>query len=82
MWPFGNQKITLEYNNVKYTLRPKDIPGLKGSGRISIVNRKGMQRQSTSGNFYGKLEQRQDGEKCFINGVEISALVRKLKSRI
>lgn len=81
MWPFGNQLITLEYNGESYKLKSGDIPGLRGSGVITVVNRGNVQRQSTSGRFYGKLNQRQMDGRCYINGVEVSGLIERLKAR-
>jgi len=80
MWPFRRQRIVLEYNGDSYMLGRNVFPGLKGSGIIEITNKDGYQRQSSSGSFYGRLEQSQVNGKCFINGVDVGALVNKLDS--
>jgi hypothetical protein len=73
-------KIILEYNGKRYRLKPKDIPSLKGLGRIIINRRNGLQEQVIEGCF-GNINSYQDDSGSYINGVNIEDLIKKLEAK-
>ena len=71
-------KIELEYNGKTYILSNKDIPHLNGNGKIVIQASEGSQSQKVYGSF-SNLSCYQDGKRCFVNGVDIGSLVKRLE---
>lgn len=77
---YFKQKIKLEYNGEAYNLEKGDIPGLRGSGKISIINTPGCQDQEIIGSF-PNLNVYADGKLSFVNGINIEGLIEKLEAR-
>ena len=77
---YFRQRVFLEYNGVVYRLEKGDIPGLKGSGKIVVVNEPGHQEQFTEGSF-SNVSLTQDGSRSFANNVNLSELVQQLEKR-
>jgi len=78
---FGRNRIKLKYNGEEYKLKRGDIPGLSGSGTITIDLRDGQQCQISQGTFAGKLYMQQIDREDYINGQKVSELIEKLEKR-
>lgn len=73
-------KITLVYNERTYHLSPRDIPTLRGSGKIIIRKGDGFQEQVTEGNF-SNISCSQGKSSSYINGINIESLIKRLETR-
>lgn len=74
------ERTTLVYNGKSYVLAKGDIPNLNGSGRIVVTRKPNRQEQYVDGNF-SNVSMSQNGDRSYINGVDLDELVKKLESR-
>jgi len=79
VFEFFKRKRTLVYNSKKYYLKKEDIPGMELGDKIVIINEEGYQVQS--GSFSRSVSMMQRDDESYINGIKVSALIKKLEER-